>query len=215
MARRAGLSCSRSSRRAFVSSVILAVCAALAIASVTAQAQDRTASTLFARGVTWQQFLDRAEAQRPQWLTTAASAQPPADLVARVRARAGRLRLVAVAEDWCPDSVNVLPHVARLAEAASLPLRIVDRQDGALLMQQHRTPDGRVATPTIVVLNGEADAGAFVERPAIVQRWFVTMATSPDSLARFGNRQAWYDADRGRTALEELTALIERAGLAR
>ena len=43
-------------------------------------------------------------------------------------ARAGRdLRLLVVAEDWCTDSANTIPYVARLAALAGVELRILDR----------------------------------------------------------------------------------------
>jgi hypothetical protein len=92
----------------------------------------------------------------------------------------------------------------------SVPLRIVDRALGEPLMNRHRTPDGRPATPTIVLLRDGAEVGAWVERPDIVQRWFLSMATNAESARRFGDRQSWYDADRGQTVLAELTALAER-----
>jgi hypothetical protein len=148
-------------------------------------------------------------------LTTTAVAVPPADLVAQFRRVSAGLRLLIVAEDWCPDSVNVVPYVAGLASAVAVPLRILGRQLGDPLMDKHRTSDGRIATPTIVLLRGGDDVGAWVERPAIVQQWFLSMARDPESARRFGDRQSWYDNDHGRTVLAEVIALAERTAVGR
>ena len=77
-------------------------------------------------------------------------------------------------------------------------------------MNRHRTPDGRPATPTVVLLRDGDEVGAWVERPGIVQQWFLSMATNPESARRFGDRQSWYDSDRGHTVLAEVIALAER-----
>jgi hypothetical protein len=82
-------------------------------------------------------------------------------------------------------------------------------------MNDHRTPDGRTATPTVVLLRDGLDVGGWVERPAPVQQWFLSMATDAESARRFADRQAWYESDRGQTVLAELTALAERTAPAR
>jgi hypothetical protein len=52
----------------------------------------------------------------------------------------------------------------------------------------------------------------FLERPAILQSLFRSMASDPDKAKRFAERQAWYDADAGRTTDRELVELVERGG---
>jgi hypothetical protein len=170
---------------------------------------------LFNGGLTWEQFLSSAAAQREMWLKTAAIGNPRSDLIERFSRINAGLRILIVAEDWCADSVNVVPHIARLAAATSTPLRIIGRQAGAALMNTHRTPDGRTATPTIVLLRNGRDVAAWVERPALVQQWFLSMATDAESARRFGDRQSWYESDRGGTVLAELTVLAEQTVAAR
>jgi hypothetical protein len=174
-------------------------------------AQGGDGQTALDRGVTWATFLDGVRAQREQWLRTAATATVSTRTVERLRRISSNLSIVAVAEDWCPDSVNTLPYVARLAASLNIPFRIVDKTVGETLMRRYRTPDGRMATPTIVLLRGGTEIGAFVERPAVVQRWFLSMADSPEDAKRFGDRQSWYDADRGQSLLAELSALAEQS----
>jgi Thioredoxin len=94
----------------------------------------------------------------PQWLPTLASARwawkgrfDPG-VVERFRRVGGDLRLLIVAEDWCPDSVHTVPYVAALAAQAGVDMRIVDRGSGAAMMKRHPAPDGRGVTPIVVLL---------------------------------------------------------------
>ena len=174
-----------------------------------AAAVHTTPEELFESGRTWEQFLDRVSAQRDVWLKTEAAVAVPSDLVERAKALRRGLRLLVVAEDWCPDSAYTVPYVARLARSAGIPLRIVDRAVGEPLLSVHRTPDGRTATPTIVLWRGSRDVGAWVERPAELQRLFLSMSTDPESAKRFSQRHTWYESDRGLTVLREVLDLIE------
>lgn len=167
---------------------------------------------LFASGKSWQQFLASVSAQRELWLKTESAVTVPRDLSERAKKVSQGLQLLVVAEDWCPDSAYTVPYVARLAESAGIPLRILDRTAGGVLMDAHRTRDGRTATPTIVLWRNGRDVGAWVERPAELQEMFFSMATNPENARRFGQRQAWYESDGGRTVLKEVLALIEQTG---
>jgi Thioredoxin len=178
-----------------------------------AQAQD--AERLFDSGLTFDQFLSGAKAQREAWLRTTASANLPPALVEQFRQASAGLHILVVAEDWCPDSVNVVPYIAALASAAAIPLRIVGQMVGEPLTNRHRTPDGRTAIPTVVLLRGSDEVAAWVERPAVVQQWFLSMATSPESARRFGERESWYESDHGHTVLAEVIALAEATAAGR
>ena len=171
--------------------------------------------SFYSRGQTLEQFLERAKHQRELWLTNAAWTDIPPDLVLRLRRVNSGLRFLIVAEDWCPDSVNTVPYVVRLGAMAGVETRIVDRTVGQVLMSRHRTPDGRTATPTVILLRDGSDAGAWVERPLVLQHLFLTMGANPDNGRRLAERQSWYDADRGRTALSELVSLAERTASSR
>lgn len=168
------------------------------------------AEPLFRNGKTWEEFSSGISAQRELWLRTESVVTVPPEFVERVSATSRGLRIVVVAEDWCPDSAFTVPYIARLARSAGVPLRIVDRTAGEPLMALHRTPDGRTATPTIVLWRNGRDVGAWVERPAELQQMFLSMSTNPENAQRFSQRQTWYESDRGLSALKEIVALIER-----
>ena len=179
------------------------------------QAASVDPARLFEAGETWERFLERVERQRERWLRTAAVATVAPDLVERVQ-RAGRdLKLLVVAEDWCPDSAYSVPYVARLMSLAHVPFRIVDRATGESLLRAHRTFDGRTATPTVVLLREGVDVGAWVERPTELQDLFRSIGADPESARRFAQRGDWYEADRGVTVLKEIVALVEQTGAAK
>ena len=170
---------------------------------------------LFDTGATWDEFAATITAQKDVWAKTRASARVLPDAVERFKRVSGGVRFLVVAEDWCFDSAQVLPYVVALARSAAVPLRIVDRRAGDALMKRHPTADGRPATPTIVVLRGADERGGWTERPSAMQRWFLTMATDAESAKQFANRQAWYEADQGRTTVDELIALVARTSPSR
>jgi thioredoxin family protein len=184
-------------------------------AAAGAAGEESQASRVFAAGVTWDTFAAGLHAQRDLWVKTIASARVSPAALERFRRVSRGVRFLVVAEDWCPDSANVVPYVAELAKSGAVPLRVVDRTVGRPLMNAHPAPDGRPVTPTIVVLRESVEAGAWVERPAALQRWFLSMGTDAESARQFANRQSWYDMDQGRTIVEELIALVERTSPSR
>jgi hypothetical protein len=169
-----------------------------------------TLDRLVENGKTWEQFLSGVSAQREVWLKTESAVTVPLDFIERAKKASRGLQLLVVAEDWCPDSAYSVPYVARLAQSAGIPLRVLDRAAGEPLMAAHRTSDGRTATPTIVLLRNGRDAGAWVERPTELQQMFLSMSTSPENAQRFSQRHLWYESDGGLTVLKEVLALIEQ-----
>lgn len=176
-----------------------------------ASAQQTTSvERLFESGKTWQQFLSSVSAQRELWTRTESAVTVAPDFVERAKRASRELQLIVVAEDWCPDSAYSVPYIARLAQAAGIPLRLVDRVAGEPLMRAHPTSDGRTVTPTVVLLRDGRDAGAWVERPAELQQMFLSMSTNPENAKRFSQRGLWYESDGGLTVLKEVLALIEQ-----
>ena len=107
------------------------------------------------------------------------------------------------------------PYIVKLASAAQVDVKILDRTTGQAVMEQHRTPDGRAVTPTVVLVRDGRDVGAWVECPAVLQQMFRSMASSQALRDQFERRQSWYDADRGRTTLAEIVSLAERTSTRR
>jgi len=169
--------------------------------------------TLYAQGKTYIEFRDAATRRVDAWNDHYANAQVPDALRTRVTAVAGSWRLLVVAEDWCGDSANTIPYVAKLVDVAgNLDMRIINSTVGKAIMESHRTPDGRAATPTVILLTEDSEeAGCFVERPRYLQDWWLS---NEDDLSRkdlLDQKYAWYAEDEGQETLEEIVAMIEAA----
>lgn len=178
-----------------------------------AAAADSTLEALYASGVDYRTFLANARARREQWVRHTERAVVPADALDAARALRGRWRLLVAAVDGCSDSVNTIPYLAALAEQVpSLELRIVAPGPGRPVMESHRTPDGRAATPTVVILDGSgADVGCWVERPAKLQAMAIEARAAGTIDAFSRDKQQWYDADAGASTIREVVAVLVAA----
>ena len=183
--------------------------AALHAAPVT----DSSLAALYASGENFETFLANAVARRAMWLKNWEQAEVPADVLASALAIPGEWRILVSAVDGCSDSVNTIPYLAKLvALVPSLRMQIVKPGPGRVIMEAHRTPDGRPATPTVVILDADGrDVGCWVERPAELQELAIK-ARSEGKVDEFQRgKQTWYDADAGASTMREVVAVIAAA----
>jgi thiol-disulfide isomerase/thioredoxin len=190
-----------------------------ALLAVAADAPVRTAepsasAAIYAQGKSWDQFLAGAKVQRETWLKNAGREVAPG-LVERFRRAGDGLRLLVITADWCGDSVHSVPYIAQLASRAGVELRVVDFRTGKAIMEAHRTPDGRASTPTVVLMRGDQEVAAWVERPASLQWWFLGMTGQLSDEERLERKMAWYEWSRGADALAEIVVLAEQAATKR
>jgi hypothetical protein len=168
---------------------------------------------LYAKAITFAEFLDNARARRDEGRAHYNDATVSADLITRMRALPGKRRILVVAEDWCSDSANTIPYVARLVDGAPerLELRIIDSERGRAVMEAHRTPDGRTATPTMVVLADDGHVlGAWTERPSSTQTWFLEKQKTTMQKPLHDELMAWYAGDAGKTTVAEIADILSR-----
>jgi len=174
---------------------------------------------LYSQGRTWEEFLNSAKQRRQTWLDNYANGTPDPDQVARATAVAGRWRFLVVAEDWCGDSANTIPYLARLVELVpSLELRIINSTVGAGVMAAHQTEDGRGATPTVVVLDEAGlERGCWVERPYALRKVVADLKAGITSGNQVQVITAWRAEDKGHSTVRDLVDLLElvAAGTAR
>jgi hypothetical protein len=155
---------------------------------------------------------------RDDWTYAAAAADSlsPA-LIERVEAAVagveGGLRVLAIAQDGCIDSAHSIPYLAAVAAAVpGLDLRVVHPRVGGALMEAHPTPDGRSATPTVLLLDQLGEVrGCWIERPAAVQYWYMENPEDLGRIEKFAAKTEWYEADRGAHALAEFAHIVEMA----
>ena len=89
------------------------------------------------------------------------------DCLERLRALPEPLRALAIAEDWCRDSIDNLPIVARLAETSGkLDLRVFTKEQAPELMALYLKDGKYESLPVFVLFDGEFnEVGRFIERP--------------------------------------------------
>jgi hypothetical protein len=168
---------------------------------------------LYNAGVAFDAFLGAAVARKELWHENWGLADVPADLLARARAIRGRFHLLVVAIDACSDSVNSIPVIAKLIEQiGAIDMRIVDSTRGRAIMESHRTPDDRAATPTIVLLDADyREAGCWIERPAKLIEWYEAKRGTVPQTQLTEQKMAWYRRDGGREILQEIIGMVEAA----
>jgi hypothetical protein len=175
--------------------------------------EDVNYAALYAQGITFSEFLDHVRARREEWRSHYNDATVSAALITRMRELPERRRILVVAEEYCLDSANTIPYIVRLVDGAPerLALRMLDATRGRPIMEAHRTPDGRAATPTIVLLgeNGRL-LGAWVERPSSTQTWFLERQKVMMQKPLHDQLEAWYAGDAGRTTVAEIADLLSR-----
>lgn len=168
---------------------------------------------LFEGGNTMEQFLAAARARREQWHRNYESATVPDALVVSATASPGGWKLLVVAVDGCSDSVNTIPYVARLVEKLpGVEMRIVGSDAGRAVMESHRTPDGRGATPTVILLDAAfRERGCWIERPAELRDWILENRGKLKDNEIFERKMKWYDDDRGQSTMREVAAMMTAA----
>jgi hypothetical protein len=166
---------------------------------------DSTYRSLYESGITFAEFVEKATARKEQWEGNYAMKVAPDALVTRATAVGSGFKLLVVTVPSCGDSVNSVPYLASfLDKVPVIEMRLINSTAGKAVMEAHRTPDGRAATPTVILLDDQFnERGCWVERPANL----LARMKEPN----FEGRQEWYDKDRGASSLEEIVAMIEAA----
>jgi hypothetical protein len=170
---------------------------------------ERDPAVLFKQGVTFEQFLADANSQKTLWQTNSGRELTQPEFVTRLKAVSEGLQILVIAEAACSDSVNVVPYLAKAASQAGIELRIVNKATGLAVAEAHLTPDGRSATPTVVLLRNGKEAGAWIERPVVLRTWMLAMEGKIPAAERLSRKMSWYEWDRGDSSLGEIVALAE------
>jgi thioredoxin family protein len=173
---------------------------------------DSTLVRLFDSGRTYKDLASKPARWETEWKEGYSKAQIPAALIARARAVKGMWRVLVVAEDWCSDSANNLPFIARLLDSVpNVQMRIVDTTHGGAIMRAHRTWDGRAATPTIVLIDAAGnEVGCFIERPMALQA-FLKRDPPLTHDQTSAEKRPWYVENKGAETLREFVEMLEGA----
>jgi hypothetical protein len=184
-----------------------------AVASGSRQASEVDYPALWEAATPFPAFLENVKARQEQWRSRFANAAVDADALNDARSLPGRRRILAVAEDRCSDSAWALPYLAKLAAAVpeKIELRVISARKGQSIQAAHPTPDGRKATPTIVVLDEQSRfLGAWVERPAELQAHYLEKKPMISRQDLYDYVDRWQTTDAGRTTIREVLSIMRR-----
>ena len=165
----------------------------------------------FESGDAFAEFMAKPLANKLFWEQVYKRAIVSDELAARARSLGGRWHLLVLNEDWCGDSVNILPYLAKLSEAApNLELRIVRRDENLDIMDAHLTGTSR-SIPIVILLDEHfSECGWWGPRPAALQRWVIEEGLKLSKEERYKQARAWYARDRGASALAEIVSTFEK-----
>ena len=136
--------------------------------------------------------------------------------VRRVAALPGAWHLLVLSEDWCGDAVNTVPVVAKLAERSpNMDLRVLGRDANLDLMDAHLTGASRSIPVAIALDETFEERGWWGPRPTVLQHWVSGQGQQLEKTARYREARVWYARDQGRTTLEEVVSMLERAAARR
>ena len=182
----------------------------------TPAAVPESLETWWKAGLTWGRYLaDEIVEHRGLWEGVYRKSVTPDWVLAALAERGRNWKLIAIAEDWCADSSDLLPIFARLAEdSPRIDLRIVKRDEHPELMDMYLT-DGTRSIPIVVVMDEALrPVGRWGPRPADLQEVVLREKRAgewPDSEI-YEDARRWYARDHGETTLREVLAVMAEAG---
>lgn len=119
---------------------------------------------------------------------------------------------LVITESWCGDAAHLLPVMNKVAELnPNINLKIVLRDDNEPLMNNFLT-NGNKSIPKLIMLDEETleVLDVYGPRPSIATKMVedykkVNGALTPEFKEEL---QRWYNKDKGKTAIEDLTQLL-------
>lgn len=166
----------------------------------------------FLAGESFSEFLHRPKKNSGLWDALYKRAALSEDASARATQVQRPWHLLVLSEDWCGDSINTLPVIARLSEAQPLiDMRIIGRDANPDLIDSHLTGLSK-SIPVIILLDEDFnEIGWWGPRPGSLQAWVTESGLALPKDERYRQVRTWYARDHGKTAVNELLELIVKA----
>jgi hypothetical protein len=126
----------------------------------------------FAAGLTYREYMESVQRNRAKFEYNYSETRLADDDARAFRELASRpdgpARVLALAEDWCPDVFRGLPVIARIAEAAGMELRIFPRDQNLDIMNEFLNRSEHQSIPVFVFYTRDQRYLAhWIERPAL------------------------------------------------
>ena len=165
----------------------------------------------YCEGETFSEFLARPVKDHDLWVALYKRVTIPIEISARVEALGGHWHLLVLSEDWCGDSVNIVPIVAKLAESVSnMDMRILARDENLDIMDSHLTGGKSRSIPIVILLDKKfQECGWWGPRPRELQKWVMEKGMQLPKDERYREVRTFYARDHGLTTMTELVEMLE------
>ena len=166
--------------------------------------------TRYYEGETFADFMTRPLPNHDLWVALSRRIIIPVEFSARVEALGGHWHLLVLSEDWCGDSVNIVPIVAKLCESVSnMDMRILARDENLDIMDAHLTGTSR-SIPIVILLNPKfQECGWWGPRPRELQKWVMGKGMKLPKPERYKEVRTFYARDHGLTTMREIVEMLE------
>jgi hypothetical protein len=119
----------------------------------------------FAQGLTVAEYVAQMRTNRDAFTRLLAEAPVRPEDREAVAAREGKIKILVVTEDWCPDSLRTIPVLARLVDGLPhVEMRVFLRDDNPDVMEQYLKRGQFRAIPVFAVFDEEMnELGRMIE----------------------------------------------------
>lgn len=168
----------------------------------------------YCEGETFAELMARPILNHELWVALYKRVTIPIEISARVEALGGHWHLLVLSEDWCGDTVNIVPLVAKLTESVSnMDMRILARDENLDIMDSHLTGTSR-SIPIVILLNQKfQECGWWGPRPRALQKWVKEKGMLLPIDERYREIRTFYARDHGLTTMRELVEMLEECCL--
>jgi hypothetical protein len=166
----------------------------------------------YCEGETFDEFLAHPTIKNhDMWFAIAKHVVIPIELSARVDALGGHWHLLVLSEDWCGDSVNIVPVIAKLTESVrNMDMRILPRDENLDIMDTHLTGGKSRSIPIVILLNSKyEECGWWGPRPGPLQKWVMEEGLLMPKEERYKEVRKFYARDHGLTTMHEIVDMLE------
>ncbi len=175
--------------------------------------QDAVSRERFDAAKTYEQYLGTIKSNREKFVDNFEKTQITEQQAARLRALAARpggpARLLVIGEDWCPDVYRGMPVAKRIADAAGLEMRVLERDQNLDAAEHFKLGGEFLSIPVYVFYTKDHEYIAhWIERPKLANEQ-MREALSP-IFGPSGTRQLTEKLGRPPTEEEKAAAIAER-----
>lgn len=165
----------------------------------------------YSQGYSWDDYMATVQANKEQFLANFQEFEATAEdraFFAALGERRGPIRVLAIAEDWCPDVVANLPLAAKLCQALDVELRVFPRDQNLDLANRYLNQGVYMSIPVVVFFDRDMkELGHWIERSKAATEF---MGTLRDEIAALNLPEAEARAERSRRLLQAYRDSLRR-----